>query len=129
MIHKIVIPGKFATLNEFIDANRRGKGSWNKGNEMKQRDQAALAYQIRKQMRKARVDPPVYIRYHFHEENKRRDMDNVSGYFHKIFQDALVQAGVIANDNWKYICGFSDTFSVDAKNKRIEVEIIDGGKC
>lgn len=126
MIYKIVIPGKFATLNEFIDANRRGKGSWNKGNEMKQKDQTALSYQIRKQMKKAKVVPPVYIKYHFHEENKRRDMDNVSGYFHKIFQDALVQSGVIANDNWKYICGFSDTFSVDTKDKRIEVEIIDG---
>lgn len=128
MIHKIIISGRFDTMNEFIKANRTGNGRWNKGNQMKQRDQSLIAYQLRKQLKKSRITPKVFIFYHFFEKDKRRDMDNVSGYFHKIFQDALVQAGYLENDNWNYIIGFSDDFSVDSKNPRIEVKIRDGGE-
>lgn len=39
---KVTISGRFAGMNEFIEANRTGKRNWNKANTMKQRDQAAL---------------------------------------------------------------------------------------
>lgn len=70
----------------------------------------------------------VKIVYHFYEPNARRDKDNISGYFHKIFQDALVQSGVIRDDGWKEICDFEDHFYVDRKNPRIEVEIYEQTK-
>ena len=115
----IVIPGKFPGLNEFIDANRRKHGKWNAGNQMKQRDQKIIcAY-----LPKARFKGKIYITYHYFEPNSRRDKDNISGYFHKIFQDALVQTGCIENDGWKHIKGWADHFDVDKGNPRIEVEI------
>lgn len=50
-------------------------------------------------------------------------MDNISSFGRKVIQDALVKAGVLRNDGWKEIRGFSDRFAVDAENPRIEVEI------
>lgn len=61
--------------------------------------------------------------YRWYEKDKRRDLDNVSSFGRKVIQDALVYTGVIQNDGWKEITGFSDEFYVDKKNPRIEVEI------
>lgn len=117
---KIVVPGKFGTLNEFIDANRRGRGNWNKGNDMKRNDQRVVYHYL---PRGVRFDKRVFLEYHFFEPSARRDKDNVSGYFHKIFQDALVQKGIIQNDGWKDIEGWTDRFDIDRKNPRIEITI------
>lgn len=115
---RIVIPGKFSSLNEFIGANRQRNGI--PANNMKRRDQAAI---VKCLPRGIRLKKKVFIEYHFYEPNAKRDKDNISGYFHKIFQDALVQAGIIENDGWKNIEGMSDYFHVDKKWPRIEVFI------
>lgn len=125
MVYKIIIDGRFPSMNEFIAANRIGKGRFNKGNKMKQDSQNQLSYYITSQLKKVHIDKRVYIKYQFYEPNKKRDLDNVSGYFHKVFQDALVQCKVLHNDSWYYITGFSDEFYVDSKNPRIEVEIVE----
>ena len=65
----------------------------------------------------------IFIEYNFFEPNSRRDKDNISGYFHKVFQDALVQAGCIENDGWRTIKGMADYFEVDKRSPRIEVII------
>jgi Holliday junction resolvase RusA-like endonuclease len=65
----------------------------------------------------------IFIEYVFYEPNTRRDKDNISGYFHKIFQDAMVQAGLLENDGWKQIDGWSDYFKIDQRDPRIEVYI------
>lgn len=121
---EITISGSYATLNEFIDANRRSKGRWNAGNEMKRKDQKKIVAEIRKSF-KGSFKNPIHIRYRFFEPNRKRDLDNVSGYFHKVFQDALVDAGAIPNDNWKWITGFSDEFFCDKREPRIEVMILE----
>lgn len=126
MTHRVVIPGTFSSMNQFIEANRTGKGKWNKGNQMKQNDQNFISVYIGNQLRKVHINGPVRLNYNFYEPNKKRDLDNISGYFHKVFQDALVSCGVLHNDSWHYITGFSDSFFVDSKNPRIEIEIIEG---
>lgn len=123
----VVIEGVFPTLNEFIDANRRRRGSWSGGNEMKQRDQHIIATYIRKQHRK-KLRYPVYFEYHFFCRSTRADKDNIAGYFHKIFQDAVVSCGLLPDDGWKYIDGWSDAFSVDKVTPRVEVTIYEGEK-
>lgn len=123
MEYKITIPEKFPSLNEFIEANRTGKKKWNKGNQMKQKDQDLISAYILQQLHRVHIDKPVFIKYKFFEPNKKRDLDNISGYFHKVFQDALVSVGVVLNDSWHYIVGFSDEFYVDNKNPRIEITI------
>ena len=60
---------------------------------------------------------------------RRRDLDNVA-FAKKFIQDSLVHAGVLVNDGWNQIEGFTDDFAVDPKNPRVEVtiEIFEGGK-
>lgn len=116
----IIIPGKFPGLNEYISASKKKKGNWNAGNSMKHKDQARIREYI---PRGLRYSSQIFITYTFYEPNTRRDKDNISGYFHKIFQDALIEAGVIPNDGWKTIWGFADYFGVDRKNPRIEIVI------
>lgn len=115
----ITIRGEFPSLNEFIDANRIKRGAWSKGNSMKQRDQKI----IQKQLPKVRYETAVRLHYTYFCRTRRRDLDNISGYFHKVFQDALVTAGVLPNDNWRYIVGFSDSFELDRKDPRIEIRV------
>ena len=116
---RVTIQGRFHGLNDFIAANRRSQGNWNAGNTMKQNDQKTIMYALPR----IRMSGRLFLHYHFYEPNTRRDKDNISGYFHKVFQDALVAKGIIKNDGWKYIEGMADSFSVDRANPRIEVEI------
>lgn len=115
---KIVIPGRFDSLNELIDQSKRGRGKYNNGNAMKQRDQQIILFHLPRAKFKR-----IFLEYHYYEPNAMRDKDNIAGYFHKIFQDALVQKGIIKNDGWKEIEGWSDSFSIDKKNPRIEIYI------
>ncbi len=118
--YKVTVLGRFPSLNELISATNMHK---QKGNQLKQKSQNEISYYILDQLRRVRIDKPVFIKYRFYEPNKKRDLDNISGYFHKVFQDALVNCRIIMNDNWYSIVGFSDEFFVDNKNPRIEVEI------
>ena len=118
---RFIIQGEFPGLNEFIAANRSRHGNWSGGNEMKKRDQNRIALQLPRW----HTDKRIYIRYSFYCPNRKKDKDNISGYFHKIFQDALVQRGCIPNDGWANIEGFSDAFYIDRKAPRIEIEILE----
>lgn len=58
----------------------------------------------------------------------RTDLDNISGYYHKVFQDALVDQKIIPNDNPSYIVGYKDTFLLDRLRPRTEIVIREGQK-
>ena len=122
MTYKITIPGRYSSLNQFIAANRVRVRNWSKANAMKQEDQETIIPYIKKAI-KTKIQNTVYIHYTFVEESHKRDLDNVSGYFLKIFQDSLVKSEVLENDGWKWIKGFDVTFDVDKENPRIEVVI------
>ena len=117
---RIIIPGRFPSLNEYIAANKKRSGNWNGGNSMKQRDQREICQHIPKG---TKFKKRIFLEYTFYEPNTKRDKDNISGYFHKIFQDALVQAGAIPDDGWKYIYGMTDYFEIDKAYPRIVVDI------
>lgn len=125
--YKITIPGKFPSLNEFIEANRVRKGSWSKGNDMKQKDQEYIIPFIRREI-KRELKPPVYLSYKFFCLNQKKDKDNIASYFLKVFQDSLVKSGVLYDDGWYWIDGFEVAFDVDKGNPRIEVEIREIGE-
>lgn len=118
--YKVTIEGKYPSMNEFIEANRIHK---QKGNRMKQAHQDMIAWQVVQQLGKLHINKPVKLFYTFYEANKKRDLDNISGFFHKVFQDALVNCGVLHNDSWHYIVGFADEFEVDNRYPRVEVII------
>lgn len=116
----LVIPGPLPGLNEYIEAERAHR---QKGASMKRQVQRAVELCAKKQLRGFRPAGPVRMKYTWYERNRRRDKDNVSSFGRKVIQDALARAGVLENDGWAQIEGFSDAFRVDAKRPRVEVEI------
>lgn len=107
-------------MNELINADRRNVHA---GNHMKRENQEAVQMYIFRDLRRLHIEEPVLLHYRFYEPNKKRDLDNISGFAHKIIQDALVATGVLKNDGWANIAGMDDLFFVDSARPRIEVTI------
>lgn len=128
---KFTIDGRLPNLNDYLKAERqtiRHRGSFTtKGNDMKQENEQYVTMFIRRDLKGVKTDKKVFLIYKYFEPNKKRDLDNISAFAHKVIQDALVRNGTIQNDGWANIVGFQDFFYVDAKHPRIEVEIIEGG--
>lgn len=120
MKYLLTINGKLNNLNDYITACRTNAYV---GAKMKAHNESLVKYSIYEQLRGVRIESPVFMEYHWYEPNKRRDLDNISSFGRKVIQDALVDAGVLANDSWNEIKGFSDQFDVDKAKPRIEVEI------
>lgn len=114
---KVTIPGLLPGLNEYIDAERAVKGKY-KAAAMKKQAENVIGYMVKTQLRGVRFDRPVIIHYRWIEPNRRRDKDNVA-FAKKFIQDSLVHAGVLVNDGWNQIEGFTDDFAVDPKNPRV----------
>lgn len=123
MEHKFVIKGTLPGLNEYLKAERSFSKKHSCGNDMKQQCQMLISNAIRTQLKRLSIKSTVHIKYTFYEPNKRRDLDNIAGVAHKFIQDALVKCGVLENDGWSNITGFTDTFFTDKHNPRIEVTL------
>lgn len=120
MEYLLTIPGTLPNLNDYIAAERTNR---HKGAKVKADSGNVVAVAIRQCLRGVRIEKPVEVHYTWVEPNKRRDKDNVSSFGRKVIQDALVQCGVLRDDGWKYVVGFSDRFEVDKDDPRIEVLI------
>ena len=128
MEYRRTIYGRLPGLNDMIDADRRDRRA---GNRLKQESQDTIRLYILRDLKHLKIEKPVELHYSFYEPNRRRDLDNISGYAHKVTQDALVASGVLKNDGWSNIVGMKDSFFVDARNPRIEVimrEVENSGK-
>ena len=119
MTQRFTIEGRLPSLNEYIRAERSG---WQAANSMKHKFEKLVAGSA---MGLRKISGPVRIRYTFFEKDRRRDKDNVAGVAHKIVQDALVKAGILVNDSWDYVVGFTDDFQIDKLRPRIEIELIE----
>ncbi len=120
MEYLLTIPGTLNNLNDYILAERTNR---HKGAKMKASNGDIVAVAIRQCMRGVKIEKPVFMEYLWVEPNRRRDKDNISSFGRKVIQDALVQYGVLKDDGWKFVVGFSDKFDVDKENPRIEVLI------
>ncbi len=120
MEYLLTIPGTLNNLNDYIAAERTHR---QKGAKMKAFNEDIVIIAIRQCMRDVKIEKPVFMQYTWVEPNKRRDKDNISSFGRKVIQDALVSAGVLKDDGWKYVVGFADRFEVDKDNPRIEVLI------
>ena len=119
MEYRITIQGRLSGLNEYIAAERTNQY---KAAKLKRENEAIVMIAIKQQSRNVKIGKPVYMEYTWVEKNKRRDLDNIT-FGRKIIQDSLVKAGILKDDGWKYILGFSDRFQVDRENSRIEIKI------
>ena len=130
--YKLILKGTLPGLNDYLRAERsftrRGTKGHSCGNDMKQECQMLIANAIRLQLKRLMIHNPVFIRYSFYEPNRKRDLDNIAGVAHKFVQDSLVKCGVLENDGWDNITGFSDQFFLDRHNPRIEFVIQEEGE-
>ena len=120
--YTFTVPGRLPCLNDYIKIERGGGGRYGAA-QMKRETQNLIHWAIKgSPLRAVKLEGPVTIHYLWLEQDRRRDKDNIA-FAKKFIQDALVAAGVLENDGWRHIEGFTDSFAVDSKNPRIEVTI------
>lgn len=122
MTIKVFIPHRLPGLNDYINKERTCRYS---GAKTKRNVQELCEYYIRAATHGKRFENPVWIQYTWHEQNKKRDKDNISSFGRKVIQDALVACRTISNDGWANIVGFSDLFVIDKRCPGVEVVITD----
>lgn len=115
---KLIIPGRLHGANDYINAERRNKYA---GAKLRKETEQRIELAAKAKLRGVRFDRPVIMHYHWLEANRKRGKDNIA-FAKKFVQDALVSAGVLKNDGWEQISGFSDDFDVDKDNPRVEIE-------
>lgn len=122
-MQQFTIPGRLPALNDYVRANRANK---NAGNRMKSEAMEQVAWAIKAADLK-HVDGPIVVNFEWFEQNMKRDLDNVC-FARKFILDALQEINILQGDGWKHIAGFTDVFSIDKENPRIEVELIEVGE-
>lgn len=111
-MNEIEIPMKLPSLNQYINECRKNKFA---GAKMKKQIEDDIGWYINKL---PKYENPVQIHFHWIEENKKRDLDNVS-FAKKFILDSLVKAGKLKDDNRNCVTGFIDTFEYAKESKVI----------
>ena len=115
---KLVIQGTLPSLNEII---RVAKSHPQAYANLKRQHTMNISMNARHQIKK-RVQPPVELIFTWYCKDRRTDPDNLTA-ARKFVIDGLVESGVLDDDGWEEIAGFTDTWVVDKINPRIEIEI------
>jgi Holliday junction resolvase RusA-like endonuclease len=73
-----------------------------------------------------KIEAPIKIKYTYYaQRNNSPDLDNFVGTVKKFFQDALVESGLIEDDNVNFIVANSESYGgIDKDNPRVEAEVI-----
>ena len=127
MIARLVIQGRFPSLNDYVSAERASKkyAASMKRRETKRVSQAARALMRTARGELIRFENPVVVSFKWVEPNARRDIDNIA-FAHKFILDGLVDAGVLEGDSRKHVVGLQDDFpQPDPDNPRVEVTIME----
>ena len=122
MEYKLIIENRLPSLNEYQYACR---SHFSKGAQLKKQWIMIVSAYINQQLRGVKINNKVIIEYKWYEPNRKRDLDNITGFGKKVIQDALVENEVLKNDGWEHILGFTDTFYIDKENPRVEITIIE----
>lgn len=115
----LVIEGRLPNLNDYTNACRSKRMA---GARMKQECERIITSYIQHQLQGVVFTGAVRLSFRWYEPDRRRDLDNIC-FAKKFILDALVKNGILVNDSWQYVKGFTDEFFIDKKNPRIEVEI------
>lgn len=105
---KYVIRGDLAKLNEHDGANRANRFA---GAKLKEQMTTLVAYQL---MGKQAITEPCWVTFYW-KYSSRHDFDNIR-FACKYVLDGFVKAGILPNDNQKWVLGFrGDYFEKVAK--------------
>lgn len=109
------IPLKLPSLNEYIDVCRTNPY---KASKFKKDLESTIGIFI---SRLPVFERPIKIHFHWVEENKRRDLDNICA-AKKFILDAMVKQGKLKDDNRRFVTAFTDTFEYQ-KEAKVVIEI------
>lgn len=112
---KYEIPFKLPSLNDYIKVCRSNKFQAAK---FKRDVEADISVFLR---RMPIWDKPIKIHFHWVENNKRRDLDNIA-FAKKFILDALVKSGKLQDDNRKCVAAFTDSFEY-GKYAKVVLEV------
>lgn len=118
---QLLIEGELTALNEFINAERRNRfiaAKIKKGETGYCQDVAEKS-----DLKLQETDFPCALIITWYVKNKRKDADNIA-FAKKFILDGLVEAGVLPNDNRKYVQGFTDIVKEDRERQRIEITFV-----
>ena len=117
MNNGFIIHGRLSSLNEYIAECRKHP---QKGAKFKREWQEQVGYDILIAVNKKSLTAPnkaVVVHFDYFEKSYKRDLDNISGFAHKIILDALVEMRILPNDTQKWVKGFTDTFHHSEQDK------------
>lgn len=123
MSYKFILPIYGVTKKGAIAVN------WYRNAHYQQSNQAKIKFKALIQEQLDSFDPidgKIKIKYtYFAKANNSPDLDNFVGTVKKFFQDALVESGLIEDDNVNFIVANSEYYGgIDRNNPRVEAEII-----
>jgi hypothetical protein len=116
MTQSFFVPGPIPGMNDYIGKGQR----WCYTTDKKKWSQV-IAFHIRH----AKVQPvgPVYVHFLWREKNRRRNPDNFAAIGKKFCLDALQQCGILKNDGWAEIIGWSDTWVIDREKPGVLITL------
>lgn len=124
---KIVIPGRLAGANEYINACRTNKfGAAKFKNKQEKIVRFGLMAAFREKTKVRNLKPPIKMEIHWYEPNSRRDFDNIT-FGTKFILDALVKNEWLPDDNRKVINQINHKVDTDKDDPRIEIEVKNNG--
>lgn len=117
----LLIEGELTALNEFINAERRNRYIAAKI----KKDETGYCQDVaeKSELKLQETDFPCALIITWYVKNKRKDADNIA-FAKKFILDGLVEAGVLPNDNRKYVQGFIDIVKEDKEHQRIEITFV-----
>jgi Holliday junction resolvase RusA-like endonuclease len=121
-MYKLIISGELPSLNEIIKAAKNGRGGYQPYNILKKEYMQLIQIECNRQIKGVKLNR-IHLDINWYCKNKKLDPDNIAAGGVKILLDSMVHVGIIENDGWKQIEGFSHKFYVDKVDPRIEVLI------
>jgi len=117
-MNKLILNMSFVSLNEYIDAERSNR---HKAAKIKKQQTNSVYYLTRSQ--KFRIEQKKHdVIFTWFTPNERKDHDNIC-FAKKFILDGIVKAGVLPNDNPKYIRNFQDKFVLDKSCKYVYCQV------
>lgn len=117
---EIWIPGRLPGENEIIKAAKSGRGKYNAYGRLKEKWEKYVSDIIKE----CELEPvkSIFVKIEWVESDRRRDPDNIAAGKKFVF-DGMVRAGLIQNDGWKQIEGWTEIFLVNPKNYGVNLII------
>ena len=121
LVQRFYVPFLLPGLNDMLAGARQSKGKWQAFAVKKVQVERDLVLLVKRAKLKP-VKGPVWLRFTWHEANKKRDLDNVAA-AKKFVNDSLVTAGILKGDGWAHVHGFTDEFVIDRAYPGVEVVV------